>query len=121
MGKQKALSAQDIRDASIPRRPVKVEDWGGIVYVRSLPHKKARDIWEGGDADSSTVMTERLPEILHLGVVDEDGKSLFTDVGEVEELLDSDVFTLRAVQTLVQEILGQSAITEDGRDELEGN
>jgi len=113
-----ALTAVAILHAATPRQPVEVKEWGGTVYVRSLTYSTIQELYADQDGDTPD-WRPFVPVILLNGLVDADGKPLFTDEGEVGQLMDSGSFA--AVMTCVNAIMEASALSSAAEDELEKN
>jgi len=104
------LTKQDILEAQdIERAEVDVEEWGGTVLVRGLTAQQyigmGFDLRGEGDEIDPEKAKEMMPLIVAMGVIDEDGETLFSQK-EAGKLAKKSFGPVNRISTKILELSG---------------
>lgn len=104
--------------------PFDVPEWGGRLWVRSLPYETVQGLYgkleatKEGEAALSIDLIQHVPKILHDGVVTESGSRMFT-LDQARAVARDKSFA--AVMKVVNRVLSMSSLTAEAAEEIEGN
>lgn len=111
--------------ADLPRKLVPVPEWGGEVWVRTLPGTE-RDAFEaslwkakgrGRNRETVRDATNYSAKLAALAICDEQGKRLFSEVDVAALARKSSA----ALNRVVGEAMALNGMTEDAVEDAEGN
>lgn len=103
LSKEQILSSDDL-----PKKTVKVKEWGGSIIVRSMTGTE-RDAWEMSTYGTGKVnMDNARAKLVALTAIDEKGERLFT-AEEAEELGRKSAKALSKVFAVAQKLNGLAA------------
>lgn len=116
-----ALTREDILNADdIERDTVDVPEWGGEVIVRCLNAEEYIDMGFDLQTDEDTIDPEKakelMPRIVSMGIVDEDGRRIFTET-DIEAIAQKSFGPVNRVSTRILELSGLAeGVTEETKN-----